>query len=139
MNQSAIFSPVLALVGWTLLVLLLMPYRRFKASFAGTVTPDDFKLGESSRVPPDVAIPNRNYMNLLEAPLLFYVTCMVLFQLQAVSSMIVALAWAYVGCRVVHSLIHLTYNNVMHRVAAFALSNGLLATIWLLAVLKIQQ
>lgn len=139
MDQPTILYPVLALVGWTLLVLLLMPYRRLKASFAGTVTADDFKLGESSRVPPDVSIPNRNYMNLLEAPLLFYITCMVLFQLQAASPVILVLAWSYVGCRIVHSLIHLTYNNVIHRLAAFALSNALLATIWLSAVLRVQQ
>lgn len=84
MNQSAIFYPVLTLVGWTMLVLLLMPYRRFKAALAGKVTAEDFKFGESANVPPDVIIPNRNYMNLLEAPLLFYVTCIVIFQLQAV-------------------------------------------------------
>jgi len=138
MNQSAIFYPVLALVGWTLLVLLLMPYRRFRAAFAGKVTAEDFKFGESLRVPPDVIIPNRNYMNLLEAPLLFYVTSIVIFQLQAVGTSVVALAWGYVGCRIVHSLIHLTYNNVMHRLAAFALSNAVLGAIWVFAVLGVQ-
>jgi hypothetical protein len=30
-------------------------------------------------VPPAVSIPNRNYMNLLELPMLFYVVCIVLY------------------------------------------------------------
>ncbi len=137
MEQSAIFGPVLMLVGWTMLVLLLMPYRRLRATIAGQVTPEDFRYGESTNVPPDVIIPNRNYMNLLEAPLLFYVTCIVLFQLQVVEPLVVVLAWSYVACRVVHSLIHLTYNRVMHRLAAFALSNTVLGVIWVFTVLEV--
>ena len=43
------------------------------------------------------------------------------------------LAWAYVALRVVHSLIHLSYNHVYHRLAAFVVSNGVLAALWALA------
>ena len=45
----------------------------------------------------------------------------------------VGLAWAYVALRVVHSLIHLSYNHVYHRLAAFVVSNGVLAALWALA------
>ena len=41
-------------------------------------------------------------------------------------------AWAYVAIRAVHSAIHLTYNNVMHRLTAFALSNFVLMAFWVL-------
>jgi hypothetical protein len=41
------------------------------------------------------------------------------------------LAWTYVGLRVVHSLIHLTYNAVMHRLMAFAVSSFVLAGFWI--------
>ncbi len=129
MSQTEILIPAMALVGWTLCVLLLMPYQRFKALFAGHITPNDFKLGESSRVPPVVSIPNRNFMNLLEAPVLFYFVSIVAFITQNSDPVVVALAWSYVGLRVLHSLVHLTYNNVMHRMLAFAVSNGVLAVI----------
>ena len=59
--------------------------------------------------------------------------------LPAVDAAGLALAWAYVACRALHSLIHLTYNNVLHRLAAFAASNVVLLVIWIrlvLAVLK---
>jgi hypothetical protein len=41
------------------------------------------------------------------------------------------IAWVYVGLRAVHSFIHLTYNNVRHRLIPFAVSNFVLATFWM--------
>ncbi|RZI41954.1 hypothetical protein EGT07_15205 [Herbaspirillum sp. HC18] len=38
MNQTTIFLPVMALVDWTLIVLVLVACHRFKAAFAGRVT-----------------------------------------------------------------------------------------------------
>ncbi len=48
-----------------------------------------------------------------------------------------ALAWAYVARRALHSLIHLTYNNVFHRLAAFAAGNVVLLVIWIRLVLAV--
>ena len=111
MTDTAILFPALSLVGWTLLVLLLVPYRRFKAAFAGQVTARDFKFGESERVPPEVSIPNRNFMNLLEAPVLFYMVCLTAFVTHNADAAAVTLAWVYFGLRVAHSIVHLTYNK----------------------------
>ena len=72
-------------------------------------------------------------MNLLELPVLFYVVCLMLYVTAGASSLAVSLAWTYVALRIIHSAIHLTYNRVSHRLAAFAISNAVLATIWSLA------
>jgi hypothetical protein len=125
-----ILKPLVALGALTFLVLLRIPFVRFRAAFQGKVTADDFKLGESPRVPADVALPNRNYMNLLELPTLFYVGCLALYVLQRVESVDLVVAWGYVGLRAMHSLVHLTYNNVFHRLTAFASSNVLLVVLW---------
>ena len=130
MPQEPILAPMGALALWTFLVLLLIPIRRFRAAFGGTVGQDDFKYGESSRVPGEVSIPNRNYMNLLELPVLFYAICLIALQTGEAAGLVVQLAWAYVGLRVLHSLIHLTYNKVMHRLTLFALSNVTVITMW---------
>lgn len=131
MNAPGILFPLLALIGWTLLVLLLIPFHRVRAGLAGRIQINDFLYGESARVPPDVAVPNRAYMNLLEAPVLFYAVGLMLFVTQKADPTALALAWAYVGLRVVHSLIHLSYNHVLHRLAAFAASNAVLFLLWL--------
>jgi hypothetical protein len=126
-----ILKPMAALGALTFSVLLLIAFVRFRAGLQGKVTTEDFKLGESPRVPAEVAIPNRNYLNLLELPTLFYAVCLALFVLEHVERIDVAIAWAYVGLRAVHSLVHLTYNNVRHRLAAFAISNIVLSMLWL--------
>lgn len=137
MSDTAVFLPVAVLALWTLLILGLVPLRRFAAAFAKKVTADDFRFGESARVPGEVSIPNRAWMNLLEAPVLFYVGCIVVFAIGKVDQTIIAVAWAYVGLRIVHSLIHVTYNNVFHRLVAFALSNFVLIAMWVLLVIRL--
>jgi hypothetical protein len=130
MDMPGILLPLLALVGWTLLVLLLIPFHRFRAAFAGKVTAEDFRFGESERVPPEVSIPNRNYMNLLEAPVLFYAVGLIYAVAQKGDAVAIAFAWAYVALRVVQSVIHLSYNNVFHRLGVFATSNIVLLVLW---------
>lgn len=137
MQQAAILLPMTALALWTLTVLLLIPYRRVRAGRAGLVRTSDFKFGESANVPPEVSIPNRNLMNLLELPVLFYAACLTLFVTRTVDQAALVMAWAYLALRVVHSVIHLSYNRVLHRLAVFALSNFVLTTIWLRILLKL--
>ena len=132
MPQELIFIPMGAMALLTFTVLCLIPARRFRAAFAGRVQVDDFKFGESPAVPGDVAIPNRNYMNLLELPILFYVGGLMYFVAGRLDETALAVAWAYVGLRAIHSTIHLTYNNVIHRLTAFALSNFVLLAFWVL-------
>jgi hypothetical protein len=131
MPAARILYPVLALVALTFVVLLLIPYARFRAAARGRVTVADFRYGESANVPGDVSLPNRNLMNLLELPLLFHVGCLALYVTNTVDTLALVLAWLYVALRIVHSFIHLTYNNVFHRLSAFAASNVLLLALWI--------
>jgi hypothetical protein len=136
MNQATIFLPMGAMALLTFLVLGFIPLRRFRAAFAGQVQRDDFKYGESPAVPGEVSIPNRNYMNLLELPVLFYVAGLMYFVAGRVDQTVLTVAWIYVGLRAAHSLVHMTYNNVFHRLAAFATSNFVLAAFWILFFVK---
>jgi hypothetical protein len=130
MQTQQMYWPMGVMALLTFAVLLQIPFRRFRAAFAGLVTPDDFKLGESPAVPGDVSIPNRNYMNLLELPVLFYVAALMFITAGRVDPLALDLAWAYVALRAMHSAIHLTYNNVIHRLSVFALSNAVLGVFW---------
>lgn len=130
--------PVLVLALWTLSVLALLGMARVRAGRAGQLTPDDFRDGESARVPEPVRRINRNYMNLLELPVLFYVVSLWLAAWPAAAPQgALGLQWTYVGLRVVHSLIHVGYNRVMHRFAAFAASNVVLVALWLLTAWQV--
>jgi hypothetical protein len=137
MRNPAILYPMFALAAWTLIVLLLIPIVRARSARRREIVIDDFKFGESPAVPPSVSIPNRNYMNLLELPMLFYVVCIVLYVTAGASTAAIALAWAFVALRIAHSLIHLSYNRVVHRLAAFSASNVVLVVLWVSAGLHL--
>ena len=133
MRNPAMLYPMFALACWTGLVLLLVPFVRARSALRREIAVDDFRFGESAAVPTHVSIPNRNYMNLLELPVLFYVVCLVLYVTGGASSAAIGVAWTYVALRVVHSAIHLSYNHVIHRLTAFALSNVALVLLWVIA------
>ena len=78
-----------------------------------------------------------NYMNLFEAPVIFYVICILFLILKKGSSISIGLMWAYVFARYIHSYIHCTYNKVMHRFYAFASSMFLLMALFINLVLTI--
>jgi len=101
------------------------------------VKPRDFAFGESANVPGDVSLPNRNFMNLLEMPLLFYVVCVCFYITAKVDTTTLVLAWLYVALRAVHSAIHLTYNRVFHRLLAYAASAAVLFALWIRFVVRV--
>jgi hypothetical protein len=137
MHNITILSPLFALALWTSLVLVQIPIARFRSAFKHEIAAEDFKYGESSLVPAYVSIPNRNYMNLLELPVLFYVVCLLIYVTEITSQTMLTVAWSYVALRVLHSAIHLTYNHVIHRLVVFAASNFLLIALWVLAALEV--
>jgi hypothetical protein len=139
MNPTQILFPMAGLAALTFAILLLIPYVRFKAARGRLVTADDFKLGESANVPAKVSIPNRNLINLLELPVLFYVACLTLYVTKTVDATSLYLAWLYVALRAAHSFVHLTYNNVFHRLSVYAASNVVLLIMWIRLLLALAK
>ncbi|HEX2667530.1 MAG TPA: MAPEG family protein [Gammaproteobacteria bacterium] len=131
MRPESIFAPVAVLVFHTLLVTLYTGYKRFSAGFAGRVKGSDFRYGETANVPPDVTVANRNLMNLLEVPVLFYVAALASYTTGHVTIVTLYLAWLFVGLRVVHTFIHIAYNRILYRFAAYASSCLVLLALWL--------
>lgn len=72
-----------------------------------------------------------NFRNLFEVPVLFYLLCVALVLNGGSTPGFVAGAWAYVGLRALHSLIHVTYNRVVHRFLVYVASTLLLFGMWI--------
>jgi hypothetical protein len=64
-----------------------------------------------------------NYNHLHEQPTLFYAVAIVLHLIGQGGGLNLALAWAYVGLRVGHSLLQATVNKIEVRFALFALGS----------------
>jgi hypothetical protein len=71
-----------------------------------------------------------NFRNLFEVPVLFYALAAVALATSHVPGWLVSGAWLFVVLRILHSLIHCTYNRVMHRLAVFLISFALLVGLW---------
>lgn len=71
-----------------------------------------------------------NFTNLFEVPVVFYALCALAIATGHVPGWLPALAWLFVASRIVHSAIHCTCNNVIHRLAAFVTGFLLVVGMW---------
>lgn len=78
-----------------------------------------------------------NFRNLFEVPVLFYTLAAVALATSHTPTWLVYGAWLFVALRALHSLIHCTYNRVMHRFGAFLTSFALLVGLWVTFVLTL--
>ena len=131
MRQEAVFVPMSVLALWTGCMVFMVGFSRIRAVKAGRVRRGAFRLGESPDVPEDVTVWNRNLMNLLEMPLLFYVVCIAFYVTHQVTPRVVTLAWLYLALRLAHSLVHVTSNRILVRLSSYAASNVVLVMLWL--------
>jgi len=103
--------------------MFVMFSRRVKAIKQKSVSLKHFKTYSTDDVVPEQALQAaRNYTNLLETPTLFYMVCIFTFLFHRVDILSLMLAWCFVALRIIHSYIHITHNNVVHRMRTFALS-----------------
>ena len=121
---SPILAPVVALVLWTLVIMLWMYLTRIPAmraagiQFKGLVGSKGSDLDRV--VPGPVQWKAHNYNHLMEQPTLFYALCLTLAVAGLGDGLNATLAWVYVGLRVLHSLIQATVNVVRWRFLTFA-------------------
>ncbi len=129
MTPSPILGPVLAMVGITLVMLLWLYAKRLPAMTAAKVDPQRLQRKDPKAVeniPISTHFPADNFVNLFEAPMLFFIMCFIVHLTGYNDATIVNMAWAYVFLRALHSIIHSTYNRVMHRFIVYALSSFVL-------------
>ncbi|MGF6593914.1 MAPEG family protein [Pseudomonas sp. 2835] len=123
MNQGLMFYPALAMILLTVVVLYLMFRGRQSAVKSGALSTAYFKTYDTGeKLPRAVRQTERCFHNLLESTPPFYFLCVALISLAKVDWVFIGLAWAYVACRVLQSLVHVTNNKVGPRSKLFMLS-----------------
>lgn len=121
--------PLFAMVLVTFAVAIHLFRLRVKAVKSGEIRLSQFRLN-SGDIPDEVAQAARNYTNLFEVPMLFYTAGAIAIALGIQVPAMIISAWIFVLARVVHSWIHLTSNNVIHRMRAYMLGNICVLVIW---------
>jgi hypothetical protein len=135
-TPNPLLAPVVALVAWTLLMWLWMYATRIPAILAAKMRLDPNRpRGEQmAELPPRVRWKADNYNHLMEQPTIFYAIALALSVMGEQGAAAVALAWAYTGLRVVHSLVQALVNIIEVRFAVFVLSTlPLFGLVWIAA------
>ena len=124
MTYSPILAPIVALVAWSLVVMMWLYFTRFAAmrragiSLKGRVGSRGSDL--DGVVEPQVQWKAHNYNHLMEQPTIFYAVALSLALMDMGRGVNLWLAWAYVLLRVAHSLVQGTVNVVRYRFLLFA-------------------
>jgi hypothetical protein len=127
MHVSPLLAPVVALVAWSLVMYVWMYAARLTAMKRAGIS---LKGRRGTRggalegiIPDEANWKAHNYAHLMEQPTIFYAIVFALVLMRFDWPINVYLAWAYVGLRVVHSLIQATVNIVLYRFMVFTLGS----------------
>ena len=128
MEYSPLLAPVVALVAWTLIVMLWMLVARLGEFRRLGITPTTIPNGArgvdlEGRADPRAQWKSHNYNHLMEQPTIFYAIVIALALMGMDQPINLWLAWGYVGLRVIHSLIQCTVNMVRYRLMVFGLAS----------------
>lgn len=137
--QAQMLAPAAVLVLWSLIMLLWTAGTRFPAMAKSGIDLKEARRGGRGQdlegvLPESVQWKSHNYTHLMEQPTIFYPTVIIL-AIMGAGALDVALAWAYVFLRIVHSLWQAMVNVVSVRFALFGLSSFCLVALATRAVL----
>lgn len=136
MDINPLVGPIVALVAWTVIVLLWFATLLFAGMAKnGGKMPDGVRVRDVANLPTAIQWKNHNYMHLVEQPTLFYAIVIALILMGDRIEFNLILAWAYVVLRVAHSLVQATINKVPLRLALFLASTVCLAGLTLHAAI----
>lgn len=134
-----IWIPCAALVGLTAAVWVKLYADRLGEMRARGIDPQSVATAREAAGQLARTQAAENFRNLFEVPVLFYLLCVALALNGGSTPGFVAGAWAYVGLRALHSLIHVTWNRVVHRFLVYVASTLLLFAMWIGFVARIAR
>jgi hypothetical protein len=133
-----ILWPTFALVAWIYCVWLWMYRDRFSHMKRTPPTAEDFSSGSKAlRYFEPVEMPANNLRNLFEMPVLYFALVPLLLITHHANHLQVALAWAYVVLRVVHTLVQIVVKRVPLRFLVYVASCAVLLAMWVVFAAQI--
>lgn len=130
MNADPIWLPCAALVLVTAIVWVKLYVDRLVEMRRRSISPQSLATARDAAGRLEKTAAADNFRNLFEVPVLFYVLCAAIAAGGGSTPGLLTAAWAYVGLRALHSLIHVTYNRVTHRFLVYVASTVLVFGMW---------
>ncbi len=139
MSVLSLIYPMAAMVLLTMVVLVRLFRSRVAAVRAGQIDATYFRLHQGAEEPETARKVSRHFVNLFEAPTLFYAGCLAAMVAGVGDIVIVTLAWGYVAARALHAVVHLGGNRLRKRIAIYFTSWLFLAALWLWLVVSVAR
>lgn len=130
--RNAIFWPLIAQVVLVAVVAGRMYAVRIAEMRARRIRPQALATSRTASESLRNVAAADNFRNLFEVPVLFFAVCCALAVTDTVTMPQLVLAWLFIALRAAHSFIHVTYNRVLHRFAAYAGSTICVVLMWCL-------
>lgn len=132
MSGTDILWPTFALVALTYGVWFFLYVQRFAHMRRQPPTREDFATGSAAlRYFEPVEMPANNLRNLFEMPVLYFALVPLLLVTDRAGAAQVALAWAYVALRALHSYVQIVVRKVPVRFIVYVLSCAVLLAMWI--------
>jgi hypothetical protein len=131
---SRILAPTFVLVLLSFLVLAILGALRLRKIKKREIPTRYFELMQTpagAHLPASAEAAARNFINLFELPVLFYALVPLLLFTGLWDDTSVALLWAFVVLRYLHTAVHLTFNAVPVRFALYLAGALVLLVAWL--------
>jgi hypothetical protein len=129
--------PMAAMVLLTAFVLVRMYLSRVAAIRAGQIDVNYYRLHQGALEPEHVQKVVRHFINLFEAPTLFYVGCLAAMVAGVTDWALAGLAWAYVAARCWHAFVHLGANRLRLRRNIYGIGWLVLVVMWVYLVVRV--
>jgi hypothetical protein len=123
--------PMFAMVVLTAFALATLFRSRVSAVRQGLISTSYFRIYQGGVEPEATAKSARHFINLFEAPVLFYVVCLAAMIMHFTGLTMQVLAWIYVASRAAHTYIHLGGNRLQNRIRAYFFSWFVLMAMWI--------
>jgi len=115
--KTLIFWPVLMQITIPFWIMILNGLRKNTDRKSGQVNPDSPINNKAWSLP--VILTSNALENQFQFPVVFYVLCLILVQLDSVTAFSLVLSWLFVVSRWLHALIHVTSNVISLRMVSF--------------------
>jgi len=132
-NSHLIYWPVLAQLSIPLVVLILNGKRKAGDVNSGDVDREKAAMDNEAWSKPTV-LTSKSLANQFQFPVVFYVLCLLLASLNAVTTGVLVVSWLFVVARLIHAYVHVTTNYVPIRFRAFLISMVLLLVLFGLTI-----
>jgi hypothetical protein len=131
LEKESLLAPMGAMFALTGVVLFITAGVRNYAAITKQASTHYYLTYDNAARPPDwIERPARTFNNLMQAPTLFYIGCLLMMVVQRVDQGAFSLAWVYVATRAVHALLYIAWNPLAYRFGSYIASWICLCTLW---------